>query len=91
MIPKRLKTEEYPPASETITSHYNSRPDLGEQARRMSRVLRVRKFNNAVKALLIERAVALVRAKHGTEHAVSVLDMAGGKGGDLVRHAPWTS
>ncbi len=58
-----------------VTDHYSGRPDVGVQARALSQIRHLRNFNNWVKSVLI----SLYLSGPG----MSVLDLAGGKGGDL--------
>ncbi|RKP36127.1 guanine-N(7)-methyltransferase domain-containing protein [Dimargaris cristalligena] len=57
-----------------VASHYNARPELGIERRQESKIIRLRKFNNWVKAILI--------AKH-TMPGDRALDIGCGKGGDI--------
>jgi mRNA (guanine-N7-)-methyltransferase len=57
-----------------VTQHYNARKEMGQEARRQSKVLSLRNFNNWVKACLITQY---------TQRSDRVLDLCCGKGGDL--------
>lgn len=57
-----------------VAQHYNSRQDQGLGARKQSPILPLRNFNNWVKSVIISSNAL----RHGR-----VLDLGGGKGGDL--------
>jgi mRNA (guanine-N7-)-methyltransferase len=61
---------------EEVVEHYNSRLDTGIQSRQKSEILALRKMNNWIKSVLIQRYVN-VNDK--------VLDLGCGKGGDLLK------
>ena len=60
----------------TVASHYNSRKDVGRQAREASPIVHMKRLNNWVKATLIGTY---------TQRGDAVLDLASGKGGDLAK------
>jgi len=59
---------------EQIAEHYNKRPEIGIYGREKSRIIRLKNYNNWVKAVLINEF-----ARPG-DH---VFDMCCGKGGDF--------
>ena len=63
--------------SESVADHYNARPDAGIGQRGRSAILHLRDFNNWVKAVLIREFAPTSKLK--------VLDLACGKGGDLLK------
>lgn len=63
-------------AASLVAAHYNSRTDVGLNARRESPILPLRNFNNWVKSVLIGQFC---------QHGGKVLDLGGGKGGDLQK------
>lgn len=63
-------------AASLVAAHYNSRTDVGLSARRESPILPLRQFNNWVKSVLIGQF---------TQPGARVLDLGGGKGGDLQK------
>lgn len=68
-------------AASAVASHYNSLPDRHRTLESGSEILRVRNFNNWIKSVLI--AKHLPRGRGGYGHAV--LDLACGKGGDMLK------
>lgn len=59
-----------------VRNHYNQRPDQGIHRRRDSPIIKLRTFNNWVKAVLINKF---------TRRGNVVLDIGCGKGGDLLK------
>lgn len=73
-----------------VAAHYNSRKDLGKNAREHSAIFGLRKFNNWVKSVLIHRFACCRpdsegRDQRGRPRPGRVLDMGCGKGGDLKK------
>jgi mRNA (guanine-N7-)-methyltransferase len=65
-------------ANALVADHYNARPNLGKESRAESLIYNMKNFNNWVKSILISKYL---------RPGYSVLDMCGGKGGDLLK---WT-
>eukprot|EP01118_Nematostelium_gracile_P010476 TRINITY_DN3614_c0_g1_i1.p1 TRINITY_DN3614_c0_g1~~TRINITY_DN3614_c0_g1_i1.p1 ORF type:complete len:355 (-),score=81.92 TRINITY_DN3614_c0_g1_i1:71-1084(-) len=65
-----------PNRTDLIAEHYNSRPNTNIEERMESRVYHMKNFNNWVKSVLINSYV---------NRNDSVLDLGGGKGGDLKK------
>lgn len=59
-----------------VRQHYNERVEEGRRGREHSPIIHLRKFNNWVKSVLIQQH---------TRPGYSVLDLACGKGGDLIK------
>jgi mRNA (guanine-N7-)-methyltransferase len=69
---------------EMVRKHYNGIRDAGVQSRQGSQILRLRDFQNWVKAKLLERAYTVAGERGGRRDRV--LDLCCGKGGDLHKH-----
>lgn len=67
-------------AQDVVRSHYNARPDLGYKKRQFSPIIQLKRFNNWIKSVLIQKF-----APHASDHPILVLDMGCGKGGDLIK------
>jgi mRNA (guanine-N7-)-methyltransferase len=74
---KRDRPEVLSSENAKVADHYSSRPNQGVQARTESAILHLRGFNNWVKSVLI--------SLHLRGPGASVLDLAGGKGGDFSK------
>lgn len=70
------KAEEQQQDRYLVRSHYNQRPDQGQQTRQQSPIIKLRSFNNWIKSMLIHQY-----ARPGD----IVLDLGCGKGGDLLK------
>ncbi|KAI9510407.1 mRNA capping enzyme-domain-containing protein [Russula earlei] len=77
-----------------VMNHYNARPEIGIDQRRVSRIIGLRNFNNWIKSVLITRfahpalELSTVVDGHGGRAGTGglrgkVLDLGCGKGGDL--------
>jgi mRNA (guanine-N7-)-methyltransferase len=75
---KTLKYDPTAPESTLVSAHYNQRRDEGMAKRKQSAIIELRNFNNWIKSILIAEYV-----KPGD----GVLDMACGKGGDLIKYS----
>jgi mRNA (guanine-N7-)-methyltransferase len=101
-LAKRRRSPSYeppddPPAAKKsrdaglVMNHYNARPDVGIDQRRISRIIGMRSFNNWIKSVLITRfahpalAASTVADGGGGRggRRGKVLDLGCGKGGDL--------
>ncbi len=74
---KRDRPEVLSSENAKVADHYSARPNQGVQARTESPIFRLRGFNNWVKSVLI--------SLHLRGPGLSVLDLAGGKGGDFPK------
>lgn len=60
-----------------VASHYNARPNTAPAQRTRSAIIHLREFHNWVKSVLIREFVS--------QRNLKVLDVACGKGGDLMK------
>ncbi|CAB4036546.1 mRNA cap guanine-N7 methyltransferase [Paramuricea clavata] len=67
----------------TVAKHYNEHKDNTREERKQSPIFYLRNFNNWVKSVLINEFMEKYKRK--TYHNLSVLDLACGKGGDLLK------
>jgi mRNA (guanine-N7-)-methyltransferase len=74
---KRDRPEVMSSENAKVADHYSARPNQGVEARTESAIFRLRNFNNWVKSVLI--------SLHLRGPGASVLDLAGGKGGDFSK------
>jgi mRNA (guanine-N7-)-methyltransferase len=66
-----------------VAEHYNKRPEKGLEERSKSRIVYLRSFNNWIKSMLIGDTLQKVKADGVRK--INVLDIACGKGGDLLK------
>ncbi|XP_067834243.1 mRNA cap guanine-N7 methyltransferase [Heptranchias perlo] len=66
-----------------VAAHYNKLQESGLAVRSQSRIFYMRNFNNWIKSVLIGEYLEKVKQKN--RHAISVLDLGCGKGGDLLK------
>jgi len=69
----------------TVAKHYNQIPAGSREGRRDSRIFFLRNFNNWVKSVIINEYLDKVKRRKRTSDDVNVLDLACGKGGDLLK------
>lgn len=67
---------------DAVKQHYNERADRGLKRRRESPILALRNLNNWIKSVLIDEFLVVTNRKDA-----AVLDLCGGKGGDLTKFA----
>lgn len=70
--------------AQKVAQHYNQIQETGKDARTQSRIFFLRNFNNWVKSVVIADTLDKIRKDDHHKH-VSVLDLASGKGGDLLK------
>jgi hypothetical protein len=63
---------------EQVRSHYDLKPEMGKDAREASRIIRLRSYNNWLKATLLQAYLF---------EGARVLDIGVGKGGDLTKYS----
>lgn len=82
------KTLSGPPGglAKVVKEHYNNLQEKGIDARRESRIIHMRSFNNWIKSILIGEALSQVRRDKPPNYPVVVLDVGCGKGGDLQKY-----
>lgn len=77
-----------PAEEETVREHYNARKDAGFAMRRESPIIHLKGLNNWIKTVLINEALDHLNANNIPKPGSvgpSVLDLCGGKGGDLFK------
>ncbi|XP_005107770.1 mRNA cap guanine-N7 methyltransferase [Aplysia californica] len=70
--------------AQAVAEHYNQLQETGLAQRTRSRIFYLRNFNNWVKSVLIADTLDKIREQDRHKH-ISVLDLASGKGGDLLK------
>ncbi|XP_066102272.1 mRNA cap guanine-N7 methyltransferase isoform X1 [Saccopteryx bilineata] len=81
-VPEKQKNLEEGHSS-TVAAHYNELQEVGLEKRSQSRIFYLRNFNNWMKSVLIGEFLEKLRQKK--KHAITVLDLGCGKGGDLLK------
>eukprot|EP01105_Mastigella_eilhardi_P014089 TRINITY_DN3202_c0_g1_i2.p1 TRINITY_DN3202_c0_g1~~TRINITY_DN3202_c0_g1_i2.p1 ORF type:complete len:112 (+),score=45.64 TRINITY_DN3202_c0_g1_i2:136-471(+) len=66
-----------------VAGHYNARPNMDYNARRESRIVNLKNFNNWVKFVLVRKYWPQQQQQQQQAQSASVLDLCAGKGGDL--------
>lgn len=69
----------------TVAKHYNERPAGSKDIRKESRIFHLRNFNNWAKSTLINEFLEKVKRRKRTSDDIVILDLACGKGGDLLK------
>merc|ERR1711962_31139 len=69
----------------TVAKHYNALPEGTKETRKESRIFHLRNFNNWTKSVLINEYLEKIKRRKRTSDDIVVLDMACGKGGDLLK------
>lgn len=82
VIPKKRKMDST--NSVNVTKHYNALQSQSRTERKTSKIFYMRNFNNFIKSTLIKKYTDKIKER-GRE--LVVLDLAAGKGGDLLK---WT-
>ncbi|EPY50079.1 P-TEFb-cap methyltransferase Pcm1 [Schizosaccharomyces cryophilus OY26] len=65
---------------DVVRTHYNARPDMGTRKRQFSPIIQLKRFNNWIKSVLIQKFTPRV-----DDRPLLVLDLGCGKGGDLIK------
>lgn len=73
------------PLAGTVAKHYNELKEGTKETRKESRIFHLRNFNNWAKSTVINEYLDKVKRRKRTTDNVVVLDMACGKGGDLLK------
>ncbi|KAI7956820.1 hypothetical protein MJO28_003915 [Puccinia striiformis f. sp. tritici] len=84
--------------SETVAQHYNMKPNLTKGARTESPIFGLRKFNNWIKSVTIDKFASVEssymapllnynsrRQQQHKSHGTKILELGCGKGGDLAK------
>lgn len=79
---KRWQRSPESPGASDVAQHYNKRQEVGREARELSPIIALKRFNNWAKSALIN-----MNTPKSTESGLRVLDLGCGKGGDLRK---WT-
>lgn len=92
-IPKRgKKYDGQATNSYYVTNHYNSLQSLSKSDRKQSKIFYMRNFNNCIKSFIIKKYTDKIKEgkemyieKRKIHYRPVVLDLASGKGGDLLK------
>jgi len=79
--PKRMKV------NDNVARHYSERPNSSRLERESSPIIDLRSFNNWIKSVLINKYSQLAYRRENGASNENVLDICGGKGGDLQKWA----
>jgi len=69
----------------TVAKHYNEISPITRESRKESRIFHLRNFNNWVKSVVISEYLEKVKRRKRLSDDVNVLDIACGKGGDILK------
>jgi mRNA (guanine-N7-)-methyltransferase len=69
----------------TVAKHYNDIAPITRESRKDSRIFHLRNFNNWVKSVVISEFLEKVKRRKRVSDDVNVLDIACGKGGDILK------
>ncbi|XP_014675833.1 PREDICTED: mRNA cap guanine-N7 methyltransferase-like [Priapulus caudatus] len=77
--------QDAPDLSQKVAQHYNQLEEKGVDKRKDSRIFYLRNFNNWIKSVLIGEYLKKARLSKPRESELTILDLACGKGGDLLK------
>lgn len=69
----------------TVAKHYNDISPITKESRKQSRIFHLRNFNNWIKSVVINEFLEKTRRRKRVSEDLNVLDMACGKGGDILK------
>lgn len=69
----------------TVAKHYNSISCGKKELRKDSRIFHLRNFNNWIKSVVISEYLEKIKRRKRVSDDINVLDLACGKGGDLLK------
>jgi len=80
-----LETKKTEALGSTVAKHYNEIPAGTKETRKDSRIFYLRNFNNWCKSVVINEYLEKVKRRKRTSDEINILDLACGKGGDLLK------